>query len=206
VEGFVNPFWNCLELPVGTTDTTITLANTAPIEALSGDSFRLQIENELLIGTSIEGKVVTVQRGQEGTIASAHAQGVSVTNPITAGALVQLRIDAVTAAQSTSPVQFQFTYQTVSPYLLQAVSVGSYVIRAAVVITVAFNDPDAFVELGTSGQPNLVLGSGDSYLSSTGTYNSENITIFNTSEQLLLTLSPGSSTLGSGILYYWIKS
>lgn len=91
-EVFFNPFVNRLEVACNPSATSLTLTNTMPfVDLQTGDTFRLQIEQEIMICTAVSGQVVTVIRGQENTTAIAHVIGVRVCNPITAGALVDFQ-------------------------------------------------------------------------------------------------------------------
>src|SRR5580698_3831719 len=61
---------------------------------------------EYMIVTSTSGNIFNVLRGQEGTAAVAHAGGVTVIQGVTAGALAQLKLDAVNAQTSAAPDPF----------------------------------------------------------------------------------------------------
>lgn len=69
-------------------DTTLTVQNAVPFPTIG--QFRLAIENELLLVTSVAANVFTVQRGIEDTVAAAHANFTQILLPITAGALTNL--------------------------------------------------------------------------------------------------------------------
>ncbi len=66
--------------------TSLTVASAAAFPA-SGQ-FRLLIGSEILLVTAVAGNTFTVSRGQEGTVAAAHAAGAAVACVLTAAALL----------------------------------------------------------------------------------------------------------------------
>lgn len=92
---FANQAQTALALPIASTDTTITVAagtgsyfpapSTNQAIKLTIVSTQSQLINEVVLCTHINGDVLTVQRGQEGTIARAWAIGSYVVNLMTAG-------------------------------------------------------------------------------------------------------------------------
>jgi hypothetical protein len=91
---------------------------------------------------------------------------------------------------------------TPSPLVLQAVASGNVLVMARVVILSPFDDPAATCELGTSADPALSFATGESDLSSPGTYSSDACLSFNTADQLRLSIFPGASVSGSALLVY----
>ena len=100
---FANEAQTTLALPVNSLQTNITVASgTARFfpQPLANQAFKLTISsainpllNEIVLVTSITGDVMTVARGQEGTLARAWNVGDFATNLMTAGtanALVQI--------------------------------------------------------------------------------------------------------------------
>ena len=106
---------------------------------------------------------------------------------------------------SDSIVVVPFTYTTASPMVLQAVLVGQIVNRAVVVITTPFNDPSASVQLGVTSTPGLILGVGDVSAGTADQYGSDVLVDFASNDIMILTISPGASTQGSGLLFYRVK-
>ncbi len=98
-----------------------------------------------------------------------------------------------------------FTYTTASPFLIQAVTAGQLITRATLVLTQSFNDPAATIGLGTTADPNLIFAPGDVDADTTSQYDNEGLVVFPSNDYLILTLSPGASTQGAGVLYYWIQ-
>lgn len=68
----------------GDTSITVNDASALPL----GGNYRLMVDSEIMLATSRTGNVISVTRGQESTVATAHAFGVAVVPAVTAGALV----------------------------------------------------------------------------------------------------------------------
>jgi len=92
---FANQAQTALALPIASTDTTITVAagtgsyfpapSTNQAIKLTIVSTQTQLINEVVLCTNINGDVLTVQRGQEGTVPRAWAIGSYIVNLMTAG-------------------------------------------------------------------------------------------------------------------------
>lgn len=100
--------------------------------------------------------------------------------------------------------KIEFSFNTPSPVVLQAITAGQLLDRAAVLITTTFDDPAAYLEVGTSTTPNEIFGYGNIDLGLLGQYENRILLLFPMSDLLLLTINPGSSTKGAGILLYKI--
>jgi len=113
----------------------------------------------------------------------------------------------VTVTSSGGPqiVSVPFTFATPSPVTSLAVNAGSIIARAQISITTPFNDPAATLQFGTSASPSLVMAAADSVPSSIGDYPKNTFVTAPASDTLQLTISPGASTQGAGILYYEVK-
>jgi hypothetical protein len=99
-----------------------------------------------------------------------------------------------------------FTYATVSPMILQALAPGSVIDRAAILIETPFNGVGATIELGTAASPGLVFAVGEVDLGKVGTYDDSELFPTVVAELLILTITPGTSTQGSAILVYKVRS
>ena len=100
-----------------------------------------------------------------------------------------------------------FSFDSASPIVLQTIAAGQLLDRAAVLITTTFDDPAAYVEVGTSSDPDGVFEEGDIDLGVLGQYENRILLLFPAfppSDLLLLTIHPGASTQGAGILLYKI--
>lgn len=114
------------------------------------------------------------------------------------------------AARGTGPpippgseivADFAFTFTTGSPHNLGAIAAGSVFNRAVVLVTTAFDDPSATLTLGPSGSPSALLSAGDSKLSQLGQYESGALVVEGP-DFLQLTLNPGASTQGAGLIFW----
>lgn len=79
------------------TNSATTLAVASASTFPTGGTFRIAIGDELMVVTAVSGTTFTVTRGAEGTTATSHTSGVTVSGVLTAGALAQYRADIVQA-------------------------------------------------------------------------------------------------------------
>jgi hypothetical protein len=98
-EQFQNNLPSTLAAACLVSDTQITVTNSAAF--LTTGNYRLVIDNEIMLATSISGNIVQVNRAQEGTAQVPHAFGADVLPEITAGALTQLKADIEGAVSGT---------------------------------------------------------------------------------------------------------
>lgn len=75
----------------GATSLTVNSASEFPTD---GD-FRIKVESEIMIVTAVSTNTFTVTRGQEGTSAAAHADGIAVVHVLSAGSLQVFRNEIV---------------------------------------------------------------------------------------------------------------
>lgn len=128
------------------------------------------------------------------------------TPPLLHASNVQAAIDVLKAeVGGGSALTAPFTFASGSPVVLQAVAPGQVVTRALFVVETAFNDPAAYVELGTTTTPSSVFAPGNVDLAIEGQYETDLLTTFTIPDVFILTLSPGASTEGTGSVYYWIQ-
>jgi hypothetical protein len=85
MEFFANTAETTLTANVASGDASIPVA-AAALFPTSGN-FRVLVDSELMLVTSVNGLAFAVTRGIEGTTATTHAQGATVTHTITAGGL-----------------------------------------------------------------------------------------------------------------------
>jgi len=98
-----------------------------------------------------------------------------------------------------------FTYTTGSPLVLQQVFPGQVLNRCTILLTTSFDDPAAFVQVGTTTTPSLVFSPAEVTLGVVNNYDQHALFEFSVMDFLQLTISPGASTQGAGLLLYKIK-
>lgn len=64
-------------------------------------NFRIKIDSEIMLVTGVSGTTLTVTRGIESTAAASHTNGALVDFEVTAGALQQIRLDAISCSPAT---------------------------------------------------------------------------------------------------------
>lgn len=94
------------------------------------------------------------------------------------------------------------SFDTESPTVLVPVAPGQVFDGAALLMTTAFDDPTARVQLGTGRAPAQFL---DVSPVTVGQFNNDEVVPFTEISGLLLTVVPGTSTRGSGFLLYRVK-
>lgn len=99
-----------------------------------------------------------------------------------------------------------FSYLTASPLVLQAVTSGQKVYRATLTVNQAFTDPATTLQVGTTTVPDLCFTAGDIDPLVISQYDSEAVSLILVSDILILTISAGSSTTGTGTIYLWLTS
>jgi hypothetical protein len=67
-------------------------------------TFRLLVDNEIMLVRAISGTALTVTRGAESTTAASHNNGATVTALLTAGALAQLKTDLSPSGTANTPL------------------------------------------------------------------------------------------------------
>lgn len=91
-EFFINELVSVLTSNINNSQTTIPVSDVTGLPT-SGFTFRLVVDQEIMIGSVVSGLNITVARGQEGSAAASHLSGASVINSVTAGALAQFKTD-----------------------------------------------------------------------------------------------------------------
>lgn len=98
-----------------------------------------------------------------------------------------------------------FAFNTGSPLILGVVAAGQMLDRASLLITTPFDDLASSVQLGTSGTPGLIFGPTDARPAVVGQYEHVALIIFPVNDLLQLSIVPGASTQGAGVLLFKIK-
>lgn len=99
-EQFANNASSILNGSIDNVTTTINVQNGNPFS--NSGTFRILIDSEIMIVTAHSGTTMTVIRGQEGTVATTHNSGATVTQIITSGSLAQFRADNVLVSSYAS--------------------------------------------------------------------------------------------------------
>lgn len=89
---------------IGTSDTTVTVTSASLFPA--SPQFRIIIDSEIMLVTTVVGTLFTISRGVENTVVASHTNGATVAQILTAGAVQQLKLDSSnvvwTATQTTN--------------------------------------------------------------------------------------------------------
>jgi len=103
----------------------------------------------------------------------------------------------------TDPFRIEsFAFNTPSPLVLQSVAAGSYIVRAAILVTQAFNGGGPFVQLGTFAAPALVMGAADMDLRTLGQYEADQIAIIGAADSLKLNIFAPGATQGQALVLW----
>lgn len=102
-EQFANHPGTTLTAAISSTARPVTFSVASSVGLPSSGNFRVLIDSEILLVTTISGLSLTGSNA-EGTAAATHNSGTTVTHILTAGALVQLEADTVSTAQVGVPV------------------------------------------------------------------------------------------------------
>src|SRR3954469_20377217 len=81
-----------------TTTVIVTSASTFP----STGNFRIIIDSEIMLVTTVSSNTFTVTRAQESTAAASHVNGTNVTHVLTSGGLNQIRADTIASGAVAS--------------------------------------------------------------------------------------------------------
>lgn len=95
VEKISNNATTTLSAPINGSSNPVVLTVSDPERFPTAGNFRILIDNELLLVTSVVSNAFTATRAQEGTTIAAHLAGATVTQILTAGAVTQLLNDRV---------------------------------------------------------------------------------------------------------------
>ena len=93
-----------------------------------------------------------------------------------------------------------FQFNNVSPKNVAVIPANAVVSAVDVIVTTAFDDNAATLSMGTMANANLLLNSVDSKANIVGTYAAMPGQLFLSDTWVVLTITPGSSTTGSGMI------
>jgi len=93
VEQFANDAQTTLNGAINNSVTSVTVTSATGFPTIG--NFRVVVESEIMLVTSVSGNVFTVVRGQEGTTAAAHADLADIAQVVTKGSMAAFRSDSV---------------------------------------------------------------------------------------------------------------
>lgn len=98
-----------------------------------------------------------------------------------------------------------FQYDSVSPFIIVPLKAGDIVDKIELTIEQVFDDPAATLKVGTAANLEKFLKTSDIAVTKLNTHiNEENIRSA-INETMILTIAPGASTQGSGVVIYTIR-
>ncbi len=111
---------------------------------------------------------------------------------------------AGSAATVDGWVKLPFTFSDTSPKIVTIIPANAVVSQVEIVITAPFNDANAKLSVGTVSNPNELVSFTDNKPNNLGTYATVPGRIYLSETHVVLTIVPGSSYTGSGmlIIYY----
>lgn len=96
---------------------------------------------------------------------------------------------------------FAFSYNTPSPATLFSIPANGRILTVGVQITTAFNDAAATISIGDGGNTSRLMTTSQNIPNEVGESESHVGYQYVASTPILLTISPGTSTQGSGVAY-----
>lgn len=112
---------------------------------------------------------------------------------------------SASASVTTQTVEVAFAFNTASPLTIRSMVAGETIVNAEIQIDTVFDDPAATLQLGTIAQPGLIIPTGNNIPTSTGVYRTDLNYPFTAAANVILTITPGVSTQGSGLVVMQIK-
>lgn len=104
MERYTNVAITTLSAGINSSVTSITVTSAAKFPTLG--TFRVLIDNELMIVSSVSGNVFTVTRGAESTTAASHLSGATCALILSKGSVEALRVDQSIVASESSLTEF----------------------------------------------------------------------------------------------------
>jgi hypothetical protein len=95
---------------------------------------------------------------------------------------------------------FPFAFNTASPATVFNIPAGARILTIGLQIGTAFDDPSATIKIGDAGQDDRLMTVAQNVPSEIGEYESNPIYQYVSATNILLTISPGTSTQGSGVV------
>lgn len=116
------------------------------------------------------------------------------------------RINSIPSSSggTNNVVQVAFDYTTSSPLILQSVLAGQIVYKMTIIITTVFDDLLSTIKVGTTADPSLIFEVDGTNILVLSQYDNDGLFIIPNDDLLILTITPGGSIQGAGMIYYWI--
>lgn len=141
---------------------------------------------------------VTISRAAVTTIANVAYANVANYAFYAGNATIANRANSSATVDGYIKVPFQ--YNNPSPKNVAIVPANAVVSQVDVIVTIPFNDANATLSLGTVANTSLLLNTTDSKPNIAGTYAAMPGQLFVSDTWAVLTINPGSSTTGSGMI------
>lgn len=174
-EQFSNNASSTLNGTITSSQTTL-IVNSATLFP-SVPQFRILVDSEIMLVTGVAGTMFTVSRGVENTVQVSHTNGATVTQILTAGAITQSKLDAVTVRTLTTVKNSPYTLSNSDDFVPFNTSGGSFTVNLPATPT----SGEAHVFVDTNGSaatfPLTVNGNGNNI---NGTINGTGSTSFDT--------------------------
>ena len=108
---------------------------------------------------------------------------------------------AIAAAASVTMYSLAFTFATGSPAIVCPLGATAYVLHTRVFISTPFDDPTATIEVGVTGTPDALQDAATNDTATAGTYISDETYPSSGSTNVILTITPATSSVGSGVVF-----
>jgi hypothetical protein len=117
-------------------------------------------------------------------------------------------LEAAIAASGSGVAIFSlpFTVATASPAIVCPLGATAYVLHTRVFISTPFDDPTATVEVGVTGTPDALQTAGDNDPAVAADYISDETYPSSGLTNVILTLTPAASTVGSGVVFVLVHT
>lgn len=102
-------------------------------------------------------------------------------------------------------VTIPFSYNSSTPVNILMMAANMLIYDCSIIIETAFNDPTSTLSVGDSGNPSRLMSSVDNSSTIENTYKTTPSHKYGSNTQVTLTITPGTSTQGSGYVVLTIQ-
>lgn len=114
---------------------------------------------------------------------------------------------AISASNSGAAIfSLPFDITTTSPATICSIGSTAYILHTRVYIGVSFDDPATTITVGVTASPTVLQDSGDNDPTTTGTYISDETYPSSGLTNVILTVDPAASTVGSGRVFVLVHT